>query len=242
MFIKSLTYGTIEYVRKNNEKIFNDLKDSTINLEEYLIETLGINFNEKSKFINPRINFIKNNTKDPKSTDFKNSKLIYNAFKNLTKSQASDIRLWAGYAINDDVYDYLKFRWGDTDKTILYRIVSHSKGKRGLVYHGIARLWWFAHLTYLEEENDQYELTEFIFNYPHIMEKMIYRNFSNSNTIRLGVIRGIKKFIENGGEYKTEKLDSLYKQISLISGINLLDVIPECDIVDISFKFLNTLE
>lgn len=241
MFINHLTYATIEYLRKNYLKVYHDLKKDNISIKTYLNKTLGPNYSERSKFIKPNIQFIKNDDKDPKNTDFANSKLIYNSFKNLTESQASDFRLWSGYAINDDVYDYLKYRWKDDEKTIRYRIVSHAKGKRGLAYNGIARLWWFAHLTYDEKAEDPYELTEFTFNYPHIMEKMIYRNFSNSNSIRIGIIKGIKKFIDNGGKYKTEKLDLLYKQISLISGVNLLDLIPTQEIINISYDFLNNI-
>lgn len=240
--IYSLTYSSIDYIKKNYKEIFKAIKSSGDSLDDYLSKIIGINYKETTKFANPRISYDMINNKDPKSTDFNNSRLVYDAFFNLTESQASDFRLWSGYAINNDVYNYLKYRWNDDDKTIYYRITAHAGGKRGLAYHGIARLWWFAHLTYDEINANPYELTEFVFSYPHIMEKMIYRNFSNSKSIRFGIIKGIKKFIEQGGKYHTKKLDELYKHISLLSGVNLLDIIPEKEIIEITYNFLVSLE
>ena len=37
---------------------------------------------------------------------------------NLTESQTSDRRLWSGFAIEPDVYEYLKYRWKDTEKRL----------------------------------------------------------------------------------------------------------------------------
>lgn len=240
--IYSLKYSSIEYIRKNSNKIFEDIKNKSISLDDYLIKTLGSGYKELTKFVNPKIKFDMSNQIDTKQTDFENSKIVYEAFINLTEAQASDFRLWSGFAINEDVYSYLKYRWNDDEKTILYRITAHTGGKRGLVYQGISRLWWFAHLTYDKSINNPYELTEFTFNYPHIMEKMIYRNFSNSKNIRLGIIKGIKKYIDSGGKYGTKKLDELYKHISLISGVNLLDLIPELEMIEICYQFLISLD
>lgn len=238
-FIFNLTNGTVEYIRKNYEVIFSQIGDKSIS--EYLIEELGIDYKEQSKFFKPKIKFDMSDKSDQKKTDLNNAKLIYEGFKNLTESQASDFRLWSGYAIEDDVYHYLKYRWGDTSNTLAYRVVYKDAGKRGLLYNGIARLWWLAHLTIDEERENIYELTEFTFSYPHIMEKMIYRNFSNSKTIRHGIIEGIQKYIDAGNNYRTKDMDSLYKHISLISGVNLLDIIPQSEIQDITYNFLSNI-
>lgn len=239
-YIFNLTNGTVEYIRKYYETIFNDM--NSLNLQEYLKRELGEDFREKSKFLKPSIKFDMSDKLNPKATDFNNAKLVYENFKNLTESQASDFRLWGGYAIEDDVYQYLKYRWKDTDKTIAYRVVYKDAGKRGLLYNGIARLWWLAHLTIDDKRENLYELTEFTFSYPHIMEKMIYRNFSNSKTIRHGIIEGIQKYLTLGGIFRTKDIDELYKHISLISGVNLLDIIPQSEIKEIAYNFLNNIE
>jgi hypothetical protein len=174
-----------------------------------------------------------------KDTDFANAIKIYETYSNLSESEASDERIWTGLAIQKNNMDYLFYRWGKTINTIKYRAVYHVPGKRGMMYHGLARLWWFVHITVLE--NNDYSLTEFSFEYPHILEKMIYRNFSNSRTITHSVIKGIREFIENGGEYTTKKIDELYKYVSLVGGNILLDSIPEQELAILVSDYLNSI-
>jgi|SRR5690554_1391638 len=175
-----------------------------------------------------------------KETDFINAIKIYEAYSFLSESQASDERFWCGIALEKNNMQYLFYRWGETTNTIKYRLTYHQPGKRGMVYHGLARLWWFVHLTILDGENP-YEFTSFCFQYPHIMEKMIYRNFSNSRHIRLAIIEAVKKFIDSGGTYSTSKIDELYKYVSLISGNKLLDIIPKNVLTEDFSTFLKNL-
>src|SRR5690606_26111261 len=106
-----------------------------------------------------------------RKTDLNNSIEIYNKYQYLTESQASDERFWASLALYEVNLNYLFYRWDKTEKTIKYRVTYHSGGKRGYMYHGLARPWWFAHLTYDGTHEDPYHLTRFTYDYPHIMEK-----------------------------------------------------------------------
>lgn len=240
MYIKILTPNAIEYIKKNYVELFKKITNN--NIAQVLNEELITEWNEESKFISREIKFYMPDGVKPILTDFENAKLIYESFNDLTESQASDERFWSGYAIKEDVYNYLKYRWGDNHNLLKYRVVFHAPGKRGLLYHGIARLWWLARLTIDEEKVNMYELTEFTFNYPHIMEKMIYRNFSNSKNVRHGIIEGIKKYIKHGGEYRIAKIDELYLYISTISSVHLLDSFSKEEIVNLTYKFLINLE
>ena len=79
----------------------------------------------------------------------------------LRETQASDESLWTGIALNEG-YDYMMYRWGfDHSTKFEYRWNFYTKGKRGYIHHGIARLWWFAHMTFDASRNDPYELTEY---------------------------------------------------------------------------------
>ncbi len=241
MRVKFLNYETIEYIKKNREDVFEELKTKSFN--ELLQEKFIVDWYEDSKFIKPDIDYYIDRNINPRHTDIENSKLIYDYFKNLTESQASDERLWAGLAIEEKNYNYLKYRWKDDVKTIRYRVVYHAGGKRGFMYHGLARLWWFAHLTFDNQLENPFELTEFCFKYPHILEKMLYRNYSNSKTIRTGIIKGIKEYLNEGGEYKISYLDKLFNHISALSGVHMLDMYSEEKIAEITkeelFKNIN---
>jgi len=223
-----------------------------LNLEYYLQFFLQDNYHDRlndefgrNYYTNNEIPYLSINfdssvqiKKDKKLTDFKNAVAIYNAYDFLSESQASDERFWCGLALEPANMNYLFYRWGETKNTIQYRVTYHTPGKRGMVYHGLARLWWFVHLTRIVGD-DPYELTRFAFEHPHILEKMIYRNFSNSQKIRQAIILAIKQYVDNGGQYSTKKVDELYKYVSIISGNRLLDLIPQGELIPELISFLN---
>lgn len=101
--------------------------------------------------------------------DFENSKIIFEAYKNLTPLQASDIRLWT-YLAHTDYYDYMCRRWSSVKKKsasnpskyILDHWFISSPAQSNFLRHGIAGLWWTAYLTYDETRTDSYELTKVI--------------------------------------------------------------------------------
>lgn len=239
MYLKFLQYETIGYIKNNISTIYENLNDKSF--VTFLNEKLGLDWFKNSKFLKPEIDFLIDMNIPPRETDFDNSVKVYEALKNLTQSQASDERIWGGLAVESEVYNYLKYRWGDTANTIKYRVIYHEKGKRGFMYHGIARLWWFAHITHDKSYDDPYELTRFAFNYPHILEKMLYRNFSNSKVIRTGILKGIYAFIKNGGKYSTVKMDKLFKYVSTIGSVNLIDNKSELDIIELVVLKLNEM-
>src|SRR5580692_6429389 len=60
--------------------------------------------------------------------DFENAKILFNAYRDLTPLQASDIRLWT-YLAHADYYPYMKRRWpkagGEEDKSPSRYILDH---------------------------------------------------------------------------------------------------------------------
>jgi len=102
--------------------------------------------------------------------DFENSIIIYEAYKNMTPLQASDIRMWT-YLAHTDYYQYMHNRWpgvqdksaGNVSKYILDHWFISSPNQSNFLRHGIAGLWWAAHLTYDNARTDHYELTKILF-------------------------------------------------------------------------------
>jgi hypothetical protein len=240
--MKYVKYDVINQIKNNIDYYKTFFTDE--NFESNLIDEFSRNYYEHSDINYTPIQYDMSivEKKDRKKTDFQNAIKVYETYRFLNESQASDERLWSGLCLEKDNMNYIFYRWGQTKETIRYRLTFHAPGKRGLAYHGLARLWWFAHLTYVDKTQDPYELTRFIFEYPHIMEKMIYRNFSNSKAIRLAVISAIKIFIDNGGSYAVKKIDELYKFIGLIGGNRLLDVIPRNELIQELLGFLEDLD
>lgn len=237
--MKFVNYDVVNQIKKNVDhylKFFSE-KD----YEKKLNEEFGSNYYNQTMFEYFPIDYYmpKLKVRKRKESDFKNAIKIYETYENLTEAQAADERFWCGLAIEKNNMDYLFYRWGQTKETIRYRVVYHSSGKRGMLYHGLARLWWLVKLTIDDTKENKYELTEFIFKYPHIMEKMIYRNFSNSENIRTAIIIGVENYIDKGGIYDTKLIDNLYLHISLLGGTLLLDAIPLNQLSTEVTNFLN---
>ncbi len=177
----------------------------------------------------------------PIDDDFENSKRIFEAFKHLTESQAVDERFWVGLSLTKG-YEYLLHRWGlDSETKIKYRWIYYTKNRRTLFYHGLARLWWHSKLTYDENRENPYELTEFAYKYPEILKNMTYRNFSNSKKIRHAIIEGLMYYENHGGRIVYEKLVSLYKYISYLGGVFILDSFAHDELVKKVYNHLLTL-
>ena len=103
---------------------------------------------------------------------------LYEAFRDrINPVQAGDLRLWA-FLAHSVYWDYMRERWAidmvsedeGNDETVKNKMVSRigvryffgASMAKAFVRHGIARLYWSAHLTYDENSKDNpYELTEY---------------------------------------------------------------------------------
>lgn len=235
--MKFVSYDVINQIKSNLDYYMHFFLQS--DYEKRLVEEFNRNYYTNNEIQNLAIDFDMSVTikRDRKQTDINNAIQLYETYNFLSESKASDERFWCGLGLETANMNYLFYRWGETKNTIQYRLTYHVPGKRGMMYHGLARLWWFVHLTIISGE-DPFELTRFTFNYPHILEKMIYRNFSNSQQIRIAIILAIKQFVEEGGQYSTKKVDELYKYVSIISGNRLLDSMPQNELTSELLSFL----
>lgn len=168
--------------------------------------------------------------------DFKNAVNLFEALSFLDESEASDGLLWLSLSLNTKITKYIFNRWGFSTKTIIRRIAIEY-GKRGLIFHALARMWWITKLTVLNNEENKYRLTELVFNNPRIIQ-MFYRNFSNSENIRFAILLALENYINKNGSIETKKLDNFYKYISLIGSVRLLDIVPKEDLVFEFNKYL----
>lgn len=169
---------------------------------------------------------------NPIDGDFTNAVILYDALKEINETQAVDERLWAGLAF-DQCYDYLVHRWTLKDTTRLkYRWIYFTTPRRTLFYHGLSRLWWIAHLTYLKGEEEPYKHTKYVFSHPQIMKAMTYRNFSNNEIIRKSIIKAFITYEDKGNSITTKIIDEIYKFISLLGSVSLLDAFSEEELYD----------
>lgn len=165
--------------------------------------------------------------------DAEGAERLYELLKNkLTPAQATDPRLWC-YMTHESCWDYMMKRWeivGDID--IAGRYLIKGSGRRSYTRNGIARLWWFAHLTYDESRTDRYELTKLLLKTQNIQHHLLERNFGMNKNI-LKIILEISK--ENHNIFLTgniqSKMAKLAKLINRWGGVRLLDCLAKEEII-----------
>ncbi len=176
---------------------------------------------------------------DMVSADLGNAITLYEYYRGLDETQASDPRLWT-YLSHIEFRKYALARWGLKDsykglkdeaknKAVNY-ILEHwfvSGNDRDLRRHALARLWWAAYLTYAPWEadpeffsdlrnKDPYYYTRVLLSTQDIYQQVLERGMGRSNRILISVLDYLahhKKFAN-----LREKVRSLMKELNLVYG------------------------
>jgi hypothetical protein len=157
--------------------------------------------------------------------DLQNTRLIHTALRTLTPVQAMDERLWT-YLAHVTYWKYMQERWGSD--AVAARYFFKNRGISGLTLHGIARLWWFGHVTYDPGRPDPYELTGVLLSMQDIQTGLLQRTIGRSAHIRrfaLEFIRRRKVDIENVGASRA--IQALFRDLNLAGGVYLLDALKQ---------------
>ena len=166
--------------------------------------------------------------------DLANSKVVHRAFPSLTPLQARDPRLWTRLT-HVECWGYMRKRWdvpaqsGDDAKRgryVLARYFVPQSQSRALLRNGIARLWWYGHLTHEAGRTDPYELTAVLLSYLDIAQQVLERNMGRARPVRTGFLDFLR---ENSGRLgasagqRRTSIRRLAKALNLIGGVTLLD-------------------
>jgi hypothetical protein len=221
MKIKFIKEEALHIFRNNADPINNFIQEH--NNKSWIQTFLGKNWFGETKIEVPDFNFYIDHSKKPIDTDFDNGVMLYETLKQLNETQASDERLWVGLSLSEG-YDYLMYRWGfDNNTRFKYRWIFFTKGKRALLYHGLARLWWFVRITVDKTLDNPYEITEFAFKYQGVVTKLMYRNYANSRKVVLAILSVLMEFERNGYVISMEMVNELYKEVSLMGSVSIID-------------------
>ncbi len=179
----------------------------------------------------------------PGEIDLQNCKILYSKLNNMTDSQASDERLWAGLT-NKTFYSYMRSRWqyakrhlkktADDSSAILLRYFYKNTGRSGMYRNTLARCWWVGRLTYSEKYSNHWELLDAI-GHEDIISKIsdiFYSNTFSSNTdILEGFCQGLKFFRDrNIYVANREHIRPTTQYLNAIGGGLLLDMFTATEI------------
>lgn len=188
---------------------------------------------------------------DNSNYDLENSRIIYNAMKNLKPYQAVEERIWS-YLTHVKFWNYMKKRWpaenymdnkSNFERAVKERYFFSSKSRRALIRNGISRLWWFGYLTYDENnKSNPYALTEILLNTQDTAESVLGRNFSNNPKLIQSVLKVLKEWDDRYGKLPSRKvIRELCKHISFIGGVTILDTLSNDEIEEKLYEQLKIL-
>lgn len=197
---------------------------ATNNFEKYKLEEFP--YEEKVPKGNTGIFINEDLALDGAKSDLENSKMLYEALKNLNETQASDERLWV-YLSLVTFWKYMRERWsmnkppeGKELGRLKDRYFLRNINIESLTRNGISRLWWFAHLTYDDRRSNPYELTEILLSRADLSTGIVERGFGSNRNIRTALLEFLK---DNPGISTDEgKTREIYKGLNLVGGVRNL--------------------
>jgi len=189
----------------------------------------------------------------PDLKDLENAKIVHKAFPHLTPVQAGDARLWTRLA-HVECWTYMRKRWdigriaGDPGKAARFvatRYFVPGGSSRALLRNGIARLWWYGHLTHDPgRAGDPYELTAGLLSSLDIAQQVLERNLGRAPQVRTGFLDFLRTNAERLGTSSGQRrlrIRGLAKMLNLRGGVTLLDALgPEelADMLDLELRSL----
>ena len=168
---------------------------------------------------------------DANLTAFENARVLYEALRGLDRTMASDQRLWAWLA-HVPFMDYMAKRWPVTDQAEEKRaryIAQHwfvnTQTTTAYLRHGIALLWWGAHMTYDEKRDDPFELTRVFFEY--YQDTTIFSDSLGRSDI---FTQSLLDFVLNNPEYfKENKRDKIRELVRRLNFVGAYRILPALD-------------
>lgn len=219
------------YKDESNEWFINHL-NKTGGLSESRIECE--NFIDKLSYNN-----------DYTISDFENTKIIYNALKHLNPSTASDERLWVGLA-HTQLWNFIKYRRKSEiesgDENDIQNSFFFMRGnKRSLYVNCISRLWWTGYLTYDEDAEDPYHLTELICKnaFASTIVLVSSNNFISNKNIAKGYLMSLKEREKAEGRIGRYHFVKAAKYLNNLGSVTLLDNLEAVEIKEIVDEVLN---
>lgn len=174
--------------------------------------------------------------------DLINTRLIYDAFRNLTPLQASNKYMWTYLCHAVPEYrNYIRDRWmqDERENTIKSRFFVTTPGSL-LNDNALSRLWWYGYLTYDRNSNHHYALTEILFTNQTICTDVM-DTFNRMNYDRMrGVLMAIRDFKDLLGDNEgiTDYFRECKKYLNHYAAVTTLEFLDSDEIRDLAFNYM----
>lgn len=205
-------------------------------------------FKEDARIIESSVSFempALNLDEDYSVSDKENVKVIYEALKHLTVSQATQERLWSGLA-HLQFRDFAFYRLENdlesgNDTRINTAMFFKNGNKRSLFVHILARLWWVGYMTYDEANSENpYWLTDFFCEKDFSARSVVFfsSNFTSNPNITKGILKSIIKLRSRGISIKRDHFVQANKYLNVVGGAMILDMLTTDEVEYMIDKYL----
>jgi Family of unknown function (DUF6339) len=168
--------------------------------------------------------------------------VMHQAFPTLTPAQAADPRLWVRLC-HVEGWAYMRRRWDldgykDRDDPVKaagwvreHYFLGNPRPSRALTRNGMARLWWYAHLTYDPSRAENgYELTRVLLSDLDWAQSVLERNFGRGRHILTGFLEFLR---DHGDGVDRRRVRDLAMWLNRRGGFTLLDALTAGDVADL---------
>ncbi|WP_294242054.1 DUF6339 family protein [Pseudobutyrivibrio sp.] len=187
--------------------------------------------------------------------DFNNCKILYDNLRNVSESQSSDERLWAGLC-NSTFYSYVRSRYGYDNlelkkkksdvSAIISRFYFKGASRSGFYRNVLAKCWWVGRSTYDKDNIDNhYEKLDAIGanDLTTKISDIFYSNTFASSPIIIAGICDMLKYFKEKGQVLDEKLHvrAAMQYLNAVGGATLLDVLSRETISQILIDYIESI-
>jgi len=181
--------------------------------------------------------------------EFQNSVILYEHFKTMTITQATDARIWT-YLTHVTFWEYMHSRRpiGSAPEAqrpayIMRHYFVDPVNARNLLLNDISLLWWGAHLTYDEENvQDPFWLTAEAFSMLDYTRHLLPGSQGRNRNFALAVLQFVLENPKMFKTFKESKVRFIMRKCNFISGYKVLPVMTRKDIIGLISKYKDEIE
>lgn len=206
--------------------------------EENILLNKRVTFSELPEFVVPETG---------QFFEFENAVKLFNCYRNLSRTQATDKRIWV-FLAHTQYWKYMKTRWPLPEPAGKTKAVTHildhwfMEGSKAFSRHGIASLWWGAFITYDEERNNPFELTEEFFSKQDYKRVILEENICFYKPLVHAILEYVAENKELFEKHWAPKVRFLIRKLNFISGYKILSSLPKSTIKKIIDEYKQDIQ
>lgn len=242
MEIQFINQNHLDYLKAN---VIPNLAMYKAEDSSWIVEQLGSN--PLTTFKKPVEEFRLN----PVDKEINNSRILYNATKTLTDSEATDERIWVGLThgicwafmrenMQYDLENNSRTRFNGISilNKYFFNMKSNAR-KRSIYINSLSKLWWAGRLCYnSDNKNNPFQyLSLFETAFSHKLINTFSSNYMANKDIRFSIFDTALYIQDKGTIIKGDTMVLLLMYLNELGGRVLLDMIPREQLTDMLISY-----